>query len=84
VIVMGAATFETYRDGADVSAAFRNAVEEAGWEYGHGGYTGTIAEKDDYVIITRCRRTGSSAEARTPNVQRPATLSASRRKSFGG
>ena len=53
MIVVGAATFETYRDGADVSAAFRDAVEEAGWEHGNGGYTGTIAEKYDYVIITR-------------------------------
>jgi hypothetical protein len=48
---MGANTFETYRDGADVHAAFRDAVEEAGWEYGHRGYTGTIAEKSEYVII---------------------------------
>lgn len=50
---VGANTFETYSDGADVHAAFRNAVDEAGWEHGRGGYTGTIAEKSDFVVITR-------------------------------
>ena len=50
---VGAATFETYGDGAEVHAAFHDAVEEAGWEHGNGGYSGTIAEKTDYVIITR-------------------------------
>ena len=49
---MGATTFETYRDGTDVQAAFHDAVQDAAWEHGHGGYTGTIAEKSDYVIIT--------------------------------
>jgi hypothetical protein len=53
VTAVGASTFETYGDGTDVHAAFHDAVEQAGWEHGHGGYTGTIAEKTDYVIITR-------------------------------
>jgi hypothetical protein len=53
VTAVGASTFETYSDGTDVHAAFHDAVEQAGWEHGHGGYTGTIAEKTDYVIITR-------------------------------
>jgi hypothetical protein len=52
VTAAGANTFETYRDGADVMTAFRDAVEEAGWEHGHGGYNRTIPEKTDYVIIT--------------------------------
>lgn len=49
---VGANTFQTYSDGADVHTAFRNAVEDAGWQYGHRGYTGTIAEKPEHVIIT--------------------------------
>jgi hypothetical protein len=49
---VGADTFQTYSDGADVHTAFRTAVDEAGWEYGRRGYTGTIAEKSRYVIIT--------------------------------
>jgi hypothetical protein len=53
VTAVGANWFETYQSGADVRAAFNDAVEEAGWEHGHGGYTGTIAEKHEYVIITR-------------------------------
>ncbi len=50
---VGANWFTTYHDGADVQVAFRDAVDEAAWEHGHGGYSGTIAEKDGYVIITR-------------------------------
>jgi hypothetical protein len=53
VTAVGASTFQTYRDGTDVHAAFRDAVEQAGWEHGRGGYTGTIAEKTEFVIITR-------------------------------
>jgi hypothetical protein len=45
VTAVGANTFETYSDGTDVHAAFRDAVEQAGWEHGHGGYTGTIARR---------------------------------------
>ncbi len=49
---MGANSFETYRDGANAETAFAEAVEAAAWEHGHGGYTGTIAEKGDFIIIT--------------------------------
>lgn len=49
---MGADTFETYQPGEDMQKAFQEAVEEAQWEYGHGGYTGTIAEKGSVVRIT--------------------------------
>ena len=50
---MGAETFETHSPHTDVATAFRAAVEEAQWEHGHGGGSGTIAEKDEYVVITR-------------------------------
>jgi hypothetical protein len=48
---MGATTFLTYSHGRDVGEAFRRAAEEAGWQYGHGGYTGTIAEKSGWVLF---------------------------------
>lgn len=49
---MGATTFETFiAAGEDVREAFRDAVEQAAYDYGHAGYTGTIAEKHSYVII---------------------------------
>lgn len=45
---MGASEFFTSFSGATVREAFNNATEAARHEYGHGGYTGTIAEKNDY------------------------------------
>lgn len=42
---MGAEQFMDYGYGQNAKEAFREAVEEAQYEYGHGGYTGTIAEK---------------------------------------
>jgi hypothetical protein len=48
---MGAAQFTTTAEGKDAKEAFKNAVEEAGYEYGHGGYTGTIAEKSSFVMV---------------------------------
>ncbi|MBB4738337.1 hypothetical protein BJY16_001796 [Actinoplanes octamycinicus] len=46
-------TFDQYAAGADPAAAFASAVADARYEYGHDGYSGTIAEKNDFVIITR-------------------------------
>ena len=49
---MGACTFDhqwTHTD--DPVAAFQEAVADAQWEYGHGGYSGTLAEKGSYVIV---------------------------------
>ena len=48
---MGAADFYTYGRGATPKEAFKNAREEALWESGHGGYSGTIAEKRAFVMI---------------------------------
>ena len=42
---MGAVTFEVLAFGKTADDAFRNAVEDAKDMHGHGGYTGTIAEK---------------------------------------
>ena len=45
---MGASQFIETAHGEDAQQAFRIAVEDAQYESGHGGYTGTIAEKDGY------------------------------------
>lgn len=45
---MGACEFFTSAAGSTVREAFNNAVEDALYESGHGGYTGTIAEKDGF------------------------------------
>lgn len=34
------------------SAAFDQAVSQAQWEHGHGGYSGTIAEKHSFVEVS--------------------------------
>jgi hypothetical protein len=48
---MGAEQFEQYSEGKTAEEAFRDAVEAAQYEYGHGGYSGTIAEKGSFVKI---------------------------------
>lgn len=49
---MGSANFETYATGRTPKEAFNSAVEQALYEHGHEGYTGTIAEKENFTIIT--------------------------------
>ena len=49
---MGATTFGVMSKGKDVQQAFDNAKEEAYYDHGHGGYTGTIAEKSGYKLLT--------------------------------
>jgi hypothetical protein len=49
---MGACDFGATSNGKTAKEAFVNAVEQAQWDHGHGGYTGTIAEKHEFVIIT--------------------------------
>lgn len=60
---MGGQTFTNYAEGADVNAAFRAVVEQAQYDFGHAGYTGTIAEKDEYVVIDGGPRAEDEAEA---------------------
>jgi hypothetical protein len=45
---MGADQFFTIGLGPNQHRAFDNAVRDAQWEYGHGGYTGTLAEKSGF------------------------------------
>lgn len=48
---MGAQTFTQLAKGATAGEAFRSAVEQARYDYGHAGYTGTIAEKHDFIML---------------------------------
>jgi hypothetical protein len=48
---MGASEFFSYVSGKTAKDAFSIAVEEARYESGHGGYTGTIAEKSSFTVI---------------------------------
>ena len=47
---MGATNFFAVGKGRDLREAFSEAVESARYEYGHGGYTGTIAEKNSVKL----------------------------------
>ena len=48
---MGASDFWTPARGKTAQEAFNNAVDEARYEHGHGGYTGTIAEKHSFRMV---------------------------------
>ncbi len=48
---MGAQTFMTAARGKTAREAFQNAVDAAQYERGHGGYTGTIAEKHEFTVL---------------------------------
>lgn len=49
---MGASEFITKSCGQTAKEAFSRAVEKARYDYGHAGYTGTIAEKNSFVVIS--------------------------------
>lgn len=56
---MGATDFIELGQAPTAEEAFRQAVNSAAHEYGHGGYTGSIAEKSDFKVIdhtVRCQR----------------------------
>jgi hypothetical protein len=48
---MGAQDYEVVVTGKTAKEAFGKAVEEARYYYGHRGYTGSIAEKSEFVLI---------------------------------
>lgn len=60
---MGAADFMQYQKGSAVADAFNDAVQEARFEHGSGGYSGTLAEKGDYVVLERSPLERSAAYA---------------------
>lgn len=48
---MGACDFISLSKGKTPTEAFISAVEYAQYEHGHGGYTGTIAEKHEFKLV---------------------------------
>ena len=48
---MGGTTFFRDSSGETLQQAFQNSVENAKHRHGHGGYTGTIAEKNSVTEI---------------------------------
>ena len=48
---MGATTFLTEATGTTPGDAFSSALKDALYWNGHGGYTGTIAEKPGYIMF---------------------------------
>lgn len=58
---MGATDFTHLVQHSDAHRAFAMAVSEATHEHGHGGYSGTIAEKDGFAIIDRTVRSRAAA-----------------------
>lgn len=48
---MGATSFDTIAAGRTVADAFAVAVQDAHYWHGHGGYSGTIAEKDGWLEV---------------------------------
>jgi hypothetical protein len=49
----GGSSFEEYVQNPDVKAAWRQAIDDAIHEHGHGSYSGTIKEKNEYEIRRR-------------------------------
>ena len=48
---MGGNVFSVHSTGKTAREAFSNAISEAQYEYGHRGYTGSIAEKASFCMI---------------------------------
>jgi len=48
---MGSSSFTAYASGATPEEAFKHAVRDAKYDSGHGGYTGTIAEKEGMGLL---------------------------------
>ncbi len=48
---MGASEFTVVGRGKTPQEAFDKVVKDAQYEHGHGGYTGTVAEKDTFTLI---------------------------------
>ena len=49
---MGSDIFMITATGVSARDAFTNARQEALYDFGHAGYTGTIAEKRDFTVIS--------------------------------
>lgn len=62
---MGACDFYQFQPdtGHFFNDQFDTARESAAWEHGHGGYTGTLAEKHDVVVIDEAGECSTPGEA---------------------
>lgn len=67
---MGAEHFEQLEAGEDIGRAFHSARDAALYEHGHGGYTGSLAEKDSYVVFDEPRRAEAAAYERADELLR--------------
>jgi hypothetical protein len=56
---MGAEQFTAKAIGETSKLAFASAVKQAQYDFGHAGYTGSIAEKQTFVLI------GSAPDAKS-------------------
>lgn len=56
---MGGEVFGNFARGRKAKDAFDSIVAEARYMHGHGGYTGTIAEKTSFVMIGEFKPTGT-------------------------
>lgn len=65
---MGAVAFFATATGPNLETAFNTAREEAQWEHGHGGYTGTVAEKYEVTLLDEPRRSEKDAMARAEDL----------------
>lgn len=59
---MGAEYFHCVVEGNTPLEAFEKARDAAFWDYGHSGYTGTIAEKDQFEVIRTAPLSEADAE----------------------
>lgn len=59
---MGAQTFAERGVGKTAKEAFLAAREQALYDEGHNGYTGTIAEKSSFTLISKEAMTLAAAE----------------------
>lgn len=48
---MGAQSFVVHGSGESATQAFGAAVTDAAYWFGHGGYTGSIADKGEFVMV---------------------------------
>ena len=59
---MGGIDFSTKSYGKTPEQAFNAAYEQACYEFGHGGYTGSIAEKPGFEFIVEGVQTREEAQ----------------------
>ena len=60
---MGASTFFQKGQGQTLEEAFNAAVDYARYMHGHAGYSGTLAEKHDVVLVSDTPHTVGEAQA---------------------